>query len=218
MKCVLRVVIQASTSHRWVGTMGDVVANMSMSLDGYIEDACGGVDEVFGWLYGSGNAEVATPGDDRKFKTSEASADHLRKAFAATGALVTGRRLFDLTHGWSARHPLGAPVFVVTHEPPGDWAYPDAPFTFVTDGVPSAIAQAKAVAGDRTVAVASADIAQQCLNLGLLDAIVVDLVPVLLGGGKPFFANLRQPVMLDTPTVVEGNGITHLTYRVRTGA
>src|SRR6476620_6890216 len=120
MKCVLRVVIQASTSHRWVGTMGDVVANMSMPLDGYIEDACGGVDEVFGWLYGSGNAEVATPGDDRELQTCEASADRLRKALAATGAWVTGRRLFQLTHGWSGRHPPGAPVFVVTHEPPSD--------------------------------------------------------------------------------------------------
>ena len=198
--------------------MGDGVANMSMSLDGYIEDSRGSVDEVFAWLYGSGDAEVAVPGDDRKFKTSEASADHLRKAFATTGALVTGRRLFDLTQGWSGRHPVGAPVFVVTHEPPDNWAYPDAPFTFVTDGVTSAVTQAKAVAGDRTVAVASADLAQQCLNLGLLDAIVVDLVPVLLGGGTPFFANLRQLVALSTPTVVEGNGVTHLTYRVQTRA
>jgi dihydrofolate reductase len=200
------------------GTMGDVVANMSMSLAGYMEDARGGVDKVFAWLYGSGNAEVAVPGDDRKFKTSEASADHLRKAFATTGALLTGRRLFDLTHGWSGRHPVGAPVFVVTLEPPDDWSYPDAPFTFVTNGVASAVAQAKAAAGDRIVAVASADVAQQCLNLGLLDAIVVDLVPVLLGGGKPFFAKLRQLFELSTPTVVAGNGVTHLTYRVRTRA
>ena len=66
--------------------------------------------------------------------------------------------------------------------------------------------------------IASADVAQQCLNLGLLDAIVVDLVPVLLGGGKTFFANLRQLVALSTPTVVEGNGVTHLTYRVQTRA
>lgn len=195
--------------------MGDVVANMSMSLDGYIEDAAGGVDRVFAWLSGSGDAVVTAPGDQREFRTSEASAEYLREAFAGTGALVTGRRLFDLTHGWSGRHPVGAPVFVVTHQPPQDWAYPDAPFTFVTDGVASAIAQARAVAGDRTVAVASADIAQQCLDLGLLTAITVDLVPVLLGSGRAFFANLQQPVALGTPSVVEGHGVTHLRYAVQ---
>jgi len=69
--------------------------------------------------------------------------------------------------------------------------------------------------GDRTVAVASADIAQQCLNLGLLDAITVELVPVLLGSGTPFFANLQQPVALGTPSVIEGHGVTHLRYRVQ---
>lgn len=195
--------------------MGDVVANMAMSLDGYIEDAEARVDQVLAWLYGSGEAVVTAPGDECEFRTSQASAEHLREAFGGTGALVTGRRLFDLTRGWSGRHPVGAPVFVVTHQPPDNWAYPDAPFTFVTDGVASAIAQAKAVAGDRTVAVASADIAQQCLNLGLLDAITVDLVPVLLGSGTPFFANLHQPVALGTPTVVEGHGVTHLRFRVQ---
>lgn len=195
--------------------MGEVVANMSMSLDGYIEDASGGVEHLFSWLYGSGEEVVAVPGDERKFRTSEASAEQLREGFAKTGALVTGRRLFDLTHGWSGRHPVGAPVFVVTHQAPDDWAYPDAPFTFVTAGVASAVAHAKAVAGDRTVAVASADIARQCLDLGLLDAITVDLVPVLLGSGKAFFAGLKQPVRLSPPTVVEGNGVTHLTYRVQ---
>lgn len=194
--------------------MGDVVANMSMSLDGFIEAADGDVAEVFGWLYGSGDEVVEVPGDDRAFRTSAASAEHLRKAFAGTGALVTGRRLFDLTHGWSGRHPVGAPVFVVTHTAPTDWAYPDAPFTFVTDGVANAVARAQVAAGDRTVAIASADVARQCLDLGLLDAIDVDLVPVLLGAGTPWFAGARGPVRLATPTVVEGHGVTHLRFRV----
>lgn len=198
--------------------MGATVANMSMSLDGYIEDSSGGVNEVFAWL-SSGDDAVAVPGDEREFRTAPASAEYLREAFAATGALVCGRRLFDLTHGWSGRHPAGVPVFVVTHRPPDDWAHPDAPFTFVTDGVASAVEQARAAAGERTVAIASADITRQCLDLGLLDAIAVDLVPVLLGAGKPFFADLQgAPVTLGTPTVVEGRGITHLRYDVRRGA
>jgi dihydrofolate reductase len=195
--------------------MAEVIANMSMSLDGFIEDQRGGVAEVFAWTT-SGSTASTMPGDDREFRTSAASADYLRRGVTGTGALVCGRRLFDLTRGWGGRHPVGCPVFVVTHRAPTDWAHPEAPFTFVTDGVASAIRQARAVAGDRTVAVASADIAAQALDLGLLDAVAVDLVPVLLGSGKPFFAGLRSaPVVLDTPTVVEGQGVTHLHYRVR---
>lgn len=194
--------------------MGRVVANMSMSLDGFIEDASGGVTSLFGW-YTMGEQRVTAPGDDRQHHTSQPSADQLREAYAATGGLVCGRRLFDLTHGWSGRHPVGCPVFVVTHRPPVDWAYPDAPFTFVTDGVASAVRQAQAVAGRRRVAIASADVARQCLDLGLLDAIDVDLVPVLLGAGTAWFAGLQSgPVMLSTPTVVQGTGVTHLHYDV----
>lgn len=195
--------------------MGEVVANMSMSLDGFIEDAAGSVEQLFGWL-AAGEESVTLPGDDREFRMSAASAEHYRASIAATGALVCGRRLFDLAQGWGGRHPVGAPVFVVTHQPPSDWPHPEAPFTFVTDGVASAVAQARSAAGAGSVAIASPDITRQCLDLGLLDAISVDLVPVLLGGGTPFFGGLvRTPVMLETPTVVEGQGVTHLHFRVK---
>jgi dihydrofolate reductase len=190
--------------------MGEVVANMSMSLDGFVEDGGGGVREVFAWTT-SGDVEFTLPGGGQVFRTSQATADHLRREVPRTGALVCGRRLFDLTRGWGGRHPAGCPVFVVTHQAPRDWPHPEAPFTFVTDGVVSAIGQARAVAGAGTVAVATADITRQCLDLGLLDAISVDLVPVLLGAGTPFFANLQAaPIVLDTPTVVQGQGVTHL--------
>lgn len=87
----------------------------------------------------------------------------------------------------SGQHPVGAPVYVVTHAAPEDWAHPEAPFTFVTDGVESAVRQAAVTAGDKIVAIASASIAQQCLVAGLLDVIHLSLVPVLLGEG------IRQP-------------------------
>jgi dihydrofolate reductase len=174
--------------------MGEVVANISMSLDGFVEDASGSALPLFEWV---------------------ASVQEIRDGASSTGALVCGRRLFDLTQGWGGQHPVGVPVFVVTHQPPSDWAHPDAPFAFVVDGVASAVAQAQAVAGNRTVAIATPDITRQCLDLGILDGISVDLVPVLLGNGKPFFAGLqRTPVTLGTPTVVEGQGVTHLHYRV----
>ena len=107
-------------------------------------------------------------------------------------------------------------MFVVTHSIPGGWPRDDAPFTFVTGGVEKAIAEAKAVAGDKIGAVVSANIAQQCLTDGLLDEIVVDLVPVLLGEGIRFFDNLEGgPIELEGPQVIEGTGVTHLSYRVK---
>lgn len=194
--------------------MADVIANMSMSLDGFVADPEDRVDHLFGW-FGSGDVEVPTAVEWATFKTSAASAKMLNEALAGIGALVAGRRLFDLTQGWGGRHPMGVPVFVVTHEAPADWPHPDAPFTFVTDGVESAIEQAKKVAGDKNVAVASTTIAQQCLNLGLLDGIQVDLVPVLLGAGVRFFDHLDATIPLTGPGIVEGDGVTHLTYRIK---
>lgn len=194
--------------------MGDVIADMCMSLDGYIAEPDDGIDQLFGWYF-SGGVATPTASPQFTFRTSEASAAHLRRAFAGIGALVAGRHLFDVAQGWGGYHPMGVPVFVVTHRAPDGWRHPEAPLTFVTDGIESAVAKAKAVAGDKFVAIASAKIAQQCLDAGLLDAIQVNLVPVLLGKGVPFFENLaKAPVTLEGPTVVEGEGVTHLTYRV----
>ena len=195
--------------------MTAVIANMSMSLDDFIADPSDGVEHLFKW-YGNGDVSVPTAQPDRTFRTSAASAEHLREAFETIGALVSGRRLFDLTGGWGGNHPAGVPVFVVTQNVPDGWPRDDASFTFVTSGVESAIEEARATAGDKYVGVASANIAQQCLNAGLLDEIRVDLIPVLLGDGIRFFDNLKgAPVHLDGPRVIEGTGVTHLHYRVR---
>ncbi|HMG31906.1 MAG TPA: dihydrofolate reductase family protein [Jiangellaceae bacterium] len=87
-------------------------------------------------------------------------------------------------------HPLGVPVFVVTHEPPTDWPHTDT-FTFV-DSIESAVELAQQAAGEKNVVVASSKTAQQCLDAGLLDAIHVDLVPTLLGDGVRWFEKPRQ--------------------------
>jgi dihydrofolate reductase len=195
--------------------MGGMVAQMSMSLDGFIADPADGVEHLFDW-YENGPVEFVCPDPRWTFHVSEASAGHLREGFGRAGALICGRRLFEHTNAWGGNHPLSVPVFVVTHSVPDGWPQPDKPFTFVTDGVESAVAQAKAVAGDKIVAVASPNIAQQCLDAGLLDGIGVDLVPVLLGDGIRFFDNLRRaPLALEGPQVVEGTGVTHLYYRVK---
>jgi dihydrofolate reductase len=192
--------------------MTKVIANMSMSLDGYIADTADGIDQLFGWM-GNGEVEVPTAVEWATFRMSPASAEYMRAAVAGAGALITGRHLFDITQGWGGTHPIGAPVVVVTHEPPADWPHTET-FTFVDD-VEKAVRVARGLAGDKNVVVASAKIAQQCLDAGLLDGINVDLVPVLLGEGVRWFENLaKSPVQLGDPTVIEGNRVTHLAYEV----
>lgn len=191
--------------------MSTVVADMTMSLDGFIADPDDGVADLFGW-YGNGPVEVPSRDPRWTFHVSEASATHLRRAFADPGALICGRRVYDLTNGWGGNHPLGVPVFVVTHAVPPSSV---GPFTFVTDGVESALTQARAAAGDRPVVVATPSITRQLLDLELLDTISVSLVPVLLGKGIRFFDQLaKSPVKLSDPTVIQGTGVTHLTYQV----
>ena len=142
----------------------------------------------------------------------------MREALTDIGALVTGRRNFDIAGGWGGAHPMGVPVVVVTHSVPDGWPRSDAPFTFVDD-LEQAVADAKALAGEKSVVIASPSIAQQCLNAGLLDEIAVSLVPALLGRGIPFFAGLHDaPVVLDGPRVSQGEGVTHLRYSTRTAA
>jgi dihydrofolate reductase len=193
--------------------MATVIADMSMSLDGFVADASDQTDQVFGWFFG-GDVAVPTANPHMTFQTSEASARELRDALANVGALISGRRTFDLAGGWGGAHPMGVPVVVVTHSAPD--GYDDSPFHFVSDGIESAVAKAKDLAGEKLVGIASPDVTRQCLDAGLLDGIRVSLIPVLLGEGVPFFANLANaPVQLEGPTVTEGDGVTHLSYRVR---
>jgi dihydrofolate reductase len=107
---------------------------------------------------------------------------------------------------------------VVTHQVPTDWveSHPDAPFSFETDGVEAAVARAQQIAGDHTVFISAGTIARQCLELGLLDEVWIDLVPVVMGEGRPFFGELSlEDVPLDDPTVcVQGRQITHLVFPV----
>ncbi|HEY2769587.1 MAG TPA: dihydrofolate reductase family protein [Solirubrobacteraceae bacterium] len=194
--------------------MSTVIADMSMSLDGFIADPDDAVGPLFDW-FENGPVAFEWPGIEGAAHVTEASAGHLRRILVEVGALVCGRRLYDHTNGWNGSHPAGVLVFVVSHTAPDTSPQGTTPLTFVTDGVESAIARAGEVAGDRAVVVASASIAQQCLDLGLLDVIQVSLAPVLLGEGIPWFGNLRHhPVMLENPEVIQGDRVTHLYYRV----
>ena len=199
--------------------MGKVIASASMSLDGYIAKEDNTIGRLFDWLQ-NGEVESPTATEDLTFHLSPKSAEHWRQWVSGLGALVCGRTLFDFTDGWGGRHTMDIPVVVVTHQAPTGWveAHPEAPFHFVTDGVETAVAKAQELAGDRTVAVTAGTVARQCLELGLLDEVAIDLVPVVMGSGRPFFGALKvEDVPLGDPTVcIQGDRVTHLVFPTST--
>jgi dihydrofolate reductase len=196
--------------------MSKVVAIMSMSLDGFVADLNDGVAEVFDWYASSGDVEFHTGGSDpMTFHVSQPSADHLHGLVSELGAMLTGRRTFDIADGWGGNHAWG-PAFVLTHHVPAGWPRPNSTVHFVLDGIESAVSQAKTAAAGKKVGVHGADTIQQLLNAGLLDEINVDVAAVLLGSGVRLFDRLAgTPSVLGNPTVIQGVGVTHLRYPVR---
>jgi dihydrofolate reductase len=196
--------------------MSRLVAIMSMSLDGFVADANDGVGEVFDWYMNSGDVEFNTGGGDpMTFRVSEPSAQHLRQLWSELGAVLTGRRTFEVAQGWGGNHAWG-PAFVLTHAIPDGWPRPNSTVHFVTDGLESAVKQAGAAAGGRAVGVHGADTIQQLLNAGLLDELAIDVAAVFLGSGVRLFDHLAgTPCVLGSPTSVQGLGVTHLRYPVR---
>jgi dihydrofolate reductase len=200
--------------------MNKVVFAISMSLDGFVagpndnpENPLGdGGQALFNWYF-SGDTEIKVTGGPT-LKMSSRSAKVFQEGIESIGAMVCGRRMFDIAGGWGGTPP-GSPCFVVTHTVPQEWVKEDSPFIFVTDGVESAVEQAKAFVGDKSVAVSSANIAQQCIKAGLLDEIHIHVTPVLLGGGVRMFENLGDvPIALEPIHVIEGDGVAHLGYRI----
>lgn len=196
--------------------MSKLIAIMSMSLDGYVADPDDGVAEVFDWYFNSGDVEVHTGGSDpMTFKVSGPSAGHIRGLWDELGAVLTGRRTFEVAQGWGGNHAWG-PAFVLTHQVPNGWPRPGSTVHFVTDGLESAVKRAKAAAAGKNVGVHGADTIRQLLNAGLLDEISVDVVALLLGSGVRLFDRLAgTPTALGDPTVTAGVGVTHLRYPVR---
>ncbi len=194
--------------------MGSVGIGFSMSLDGFIAGPNDEVDRLFQWYF-TGNTERTVSSGDQDFKMSSDGAEFIEGAARSVGALVTARRTFDVAHAWGGKHPMDVPIVVVTHRVPQEWVRDGSPFTFVTDGVESAIRKAKQIAGDKDIAVGAPSVAQQCLKAGLIDQINIDLVPVLLGKGIRLFDHLgTQAIELESRSVSEGTGVIHLLFRV----
>ena len=189
--------------------MALVICDMSISLDGYVTGPNDGRQNPLG----DGGAVLHDWIGDAATDKDRAM---LQEMIDGCGAVVMGRKSFDQTEGeggWGDGGPVGdIPCFVVTHNKPTA-SYPPV-FTFVTDGVASAIEQAKQVAGEKVVGLHGATVMQQALPLGLVDEIRVHVVPVLLGGGTPLFSTLASAIRLERTSVQVTPAATHLGFRV----
>jgi dihydrofolate reductase len=201
-------------------TTGKVIAAVAVSLDGFIagpddrpEQALGlDGDRLFTWFY-----DGDTPGRFyRWMKMSAASAAVFDGFIARVGAAISGRRTYDVTNGFYGEGELpGAPLFVVTHHVPDHVPPADPPYTFVTDGIASAVQQALAAAAGRDVRLMGASIVQQCLRSGLLNELTIELVPALLGRGIRLLDGLEpDAAAMEIVRVVDAPGVTHLTYQI----
>ncbi len=194
------------------------MTHLSVSLDGCVAGPNDGpknpLGDGGGRLFGWWTAGTERLGDDDRFRPPAASREVATEMFAC-GAVITGRRTFDIAGGWGGHHPLGAPFFLLTHRPPDRFVGPATGGTVVTGGIEDALAQAQAVADGRDITVGAADVVRQFLLADLLDEVHLDLVSAALGGGVRLFAGLEgHPVDLECTRVVPSEGVTHLRFRV----
>lgn len=188
--------------------MSTVIFDTSMSLDGFMTAANVRPEEPMG----DGGMRLV----QWAFGEDERNREYMEQAVGALGAVIAGRRTYDLSvPWWGANGPSGdarKPVFVVTHEPPAE-SPENGVYTFVTGGIEDALAQARAAAGDGVVCVmGGADLGRQYLRAGLLDEISIHLVPVLLGSGTRMFDGIETNLV--TAEVIQTPAATHLRYRV----
>jgi dihydrofolate reductase len=195
--------------------MAKIVLDMSMSLDGFIAGPDDGIEHPMGvnghrlhdWLNDGS-------GDPRTFRPTAEPSATVFDELMATGAVIAGRRTYDLAGGWNGDHHDGVPIFVPTHSPPP--GPPPGNVRFVTDGIVSCVAQARAAADERNILLHGATTAQECLRAGLLDEMEIHLIPVLLGHGRRLFDGLSPDhIELDPVRSLQAPGVMHLHYRVR---
>ena len=194
--------------------MSASVLYMSMSLDGYIagpNDEVGNpggddFDRLHEWMW-------EDPTDGQYIRRQSGPAAALWDEMEAFGAIVAGRRTVEQVDHWGGdRH--GVRIFVPSHRPPGPSVANYPLVTYISDGIASAMAQAKAAAQDRYVLVQGAYTAQRALEAGVLDELQIHQVPVLFGGGRRLFEVLPSRVELEVVRVIDTPEATHVRYRV----
>jgi dihydrofolate reductase len=213
--------------------VGKVVLDISSSLDGFVagpnptlEEPLGvGGEQLHDWIVRLASWRER---HDKSGGATDADDEVMAGNVARTGAVLMGRRMFSGGDGpweddpkadswWGDEPPFGVPVFVLTHHERSPLQRGSTTYTFVTDGVESAVEQARAAAGDRDVSVAGgASVAQQVLGAGLLDELEIHLVPLLLGGGTRLLDGLDPSIRLERVRVIDSPAVTHLRYRVVT--
>ena len=200
--------------------MGKVAIDKTMSLDGFItgpnprpERGLGDDGErLFAWM-------MAETAPDEMRAMNEAWAEEFSDAFTATGAVIMGKRMFEIIdspNGWVAPDgtPFTWPVFVMMHERREPVTKGQTPFTFVNDGPASALAQAQAAAGDKAIGLGGANVAQQFIRAGLVDEMIIHLVPIFLGDGVRLFDDLGSiPREFELVSTKQGMNVTHLRFR-----
>jgi dihydrofolate reductase len=198
--------------------MSRSVLYMSMSVDGYIAAPNDGPGNPGGddfmrlheW-YGFGDHE---PGPDVRHDPPDGAGAHFLDEGRATGAVLAGRRTVEQVDHWGGDHHGGVPIFVPSHRPPGPSVASYPLVTYVQDGIASAMAQAKAAAGDRDVLVHGAYTAQRALEAGVLDELQIHQIPVLFGDGRRLF-NVPERIELEIVRVIDTPEASHIRYRVR---
>jgi dihydrofolate reductase len=189
--------------------MSKVIFDISMSLDGFVTAA---------------NVRPEAPlgdGGERlhDWVSAEGGSEYLERTVSGLGAVIAGRRTYDGSVPWwgpdGPSGPARRPVFVVTHEPPAE-SPEGGVYTFVTDGIASALQQAKAAAGDKDVCVmGGADVGCQFIAAGVVDEISIHLVPVLFGAGTRMFEHLNgEHIQLEPIGVTETPAASHMRFRV----
>lgn len=198
--------------------MATVITHAVVSVDGFIADENDEVGPLFDWYFNgdhplaAGDMADPSPGG---MTVSKPSFDYTRPMWDGIGAIIQGRHLFDLTNGWEAKPPAGDHLLVVSHRPKPDGWHPEADVPFF-DNVAGAIDEAKRRAGDRVVAVCAGEVGGQAVAAGLVDEVAMDVVPVVFGSGKRYFGSLDGQHLLEDPhTVIQGDRVLHLAFRVR---
>jgi dihydrofolate reductase len=197
--------------------MARVVMQAVVSVDGYIAYPDDTVGPLFDWYFNGDMPIADAAGEDRHapFRVGARSHEYVSSFWGSIGATIQGRHLFDITNGWEAEPPAGEHLIVVSHRPkPPGW-HPEADVPFFDD-VTAAVEEAKQRAGDRVVAVCAGNVGGQALELGLVDEVAMDVVPVVFGKGKRYFGPIDSQHVLDDPSVViQGDRVLHLRYQVR---
>jgi len=187
---------------------------MSISLDGFIAGPNDDLVRLHDWIFTGGTDR--TGGTSRSSAGDSKDAEVMNEMFRSTGAVILGRRTYDIGEPfWGPNPPFRVPCYVLTHRGREMQIRGETTFTFVTEGVESALRQARVAARHRNVSLMGARVAQQFMKAELLDEIQLTLVPVLLREGIRLFENMgTKRVELERERVIESSGVTHIKFRV----